>query len=799
MRKIYFAFVLILLYHNLKAQVGINTTTPDASSMLDISSTDKGLLIPRITAAQRTAILTPANGLQVYDTTTNQLYYYNGTAWTVIASGTNYWTLSGTNLYNNSGTNLGIGTTTPADKLHVLGNARIDGGKIDFRNTGQSIFIGEGAGTNDDLTNNGNVAIGYFSSNSNISGASNTAVGYNSLKNSTASNNSAFGYESLLSNTTGTSNTAFGYNSLRGNTTGNQNTAFGYSVLSNAVSSQNTAFGVFNLQNTTGNSNTAIGYDCLSSDTTGSRNISLGYQTLRGNSSGNDNIALGYRALLSNTTQSNNIAFGTNALFNAIANGNISIGVNSGLSTTTGGNNVYLGTQAGQNTTTGGNNVYIGFQTGITNTANSANTFLGYRAGALNTGANNVFIGNQAGENETTSNKLYIDNSNTTTPLLYGDFATDILRVNGTLNINNLYSLPTTAGTANYVLQTNGTGTTSWVNPSTLSISETDPQVSSTTSNMIPKWNGTTLTDGIIYDNGTNIGISTTTPSEKIDIIGSGRSKVRTTSTTTEAGFTAVSTSGAGAYNEFSTYSSGSTFTRWSFGKNDDAESGSNAGSDFYINRYADDGTYLNRVLNIKRSNGYVGIGGNILPTAPLEVSGKTKTTNFQMTTGGTNNYILQSDATGNATWVNPTSLSITENDPQVSSTTNNMIPKWNGTTLTDGIIYDNGINVGIANTVPTSLLDVNGASAFKISVQSGSSTITLDNTATVWYFTGTSDISLPLASTCSNRLYRIVNRNAITRNISSFTDMSGNTITSINPNSFIEIISDGTNWLQIN
>ena len=63
--------------------VGIGTTSPHSSSILEINSTSKGLLIPRMTTAQRTAIATPAAGLQVYDTTTNSYWYYNGTAWTV--------------------------------------------------------------------------------------------------------------------------------------------------------------------------------------------------------------------------------------------------------------------------------------------------------------------------------------------------------------------------------------------------------------------------------------------------------------------------------------------------------------------------------------------------------------------------------------------------------------------------------------------------------------------------------------------------------------------------------------------
>lgn len=66
---------------NLYSQVGINTTTPDPSSVLDITSTTQGMLTPRMTSAQRIAITTPATGLLVYDTDENAFYYFNGTAW----------------------------------------------------------------------------------------------------------------------------------------------------------------------------------------------------------------------------------------------------------------------------------------------------------------------------------------------------------------------------------------------------------------------------------------------------------------------------------------------------------------------------------------------------------------------------------------------------------------------------------------------------------------------------------------------------------------------------------------------
>jgi hypothetical protein len=107
--------------------LAINTdgSTANASAMLDVKSTTKGLLIPRMTTAQRTAIGSPATGLQVYDTDLNLLHFYNGSSWTALTAGTNFWTLSGGHIYNNTGTNVGIGATAPGDKLEVNGNIRL--------------------------------------------------------------------------------------------------------------------------------------------------------------------------------------------------------------------------------------------------------------------------------------------------------------------------------------------------------------------------------------------------------------------------------------------------------------------------------------------------------------------------------------------------------------------------------------------------------------------------------------------------------------------------------------------------
>ena len=69
--------------------VGVGTTTPAASAALDVTSTSKGLLLPRMTSAQRVAIPNPVTGLFVFQTNgTPGLYYYIGTTWVNLGTGT---------------------------------------------------------------------------------------------------------------------------------------------------------------------------------------------------------------------------------------------------------------------------------------------------------------------------------------------------------------------------------------------------------------------------------------------------------------------------------------------------------------------------------------------------------------------------------------------------------------------------------------------------------------------------------------------------------------------------------------
>ena len=86
MKKIFYLFIALLFITRANAQgVGIGTPTPNSKAALDITSTTKGFLLPRMTDTQRDAISSPPAGLMIYCTTCvgglGEPQYYNGTKW----------------------------------------------------------------------------------------------------------------------------------------------------------------------------------------------------------------------------------------------------------------------------------------------------------------------------------------------------------------------------------------------------------------------------------------------------------------------------------------------------------------------------------------------------------------------------------------------------------------------------------------------------------------------------------------------------------------------------------------------
>ncbi|MEP6712831.1 MAG: hypothetical protein ABJA37_10465, partial [Ferruginibacter sp.] len=184
MNKFIFSVLLIILRTvGFSQSVGIGTTTPDASSVLELKANNKGFLPPRMTASEKGLIPSPKAGLLIYQTDgTPGLYLYNGTAWVAVAgvsSGTG-WALTG-NSATNPATNF-VGTIDNQTLKFRVNN--INAGEIN--------------------TINANTGLGQFTFSGTGTGGQNTALGYNSLTNNTDGNdNTGAGLGSLYSNTTG--------------------------------------------------------------------------------------------------------------------------------------------------------------------------------------------------------------------------------------------------------------------------------------------------------------------------------------------------------------------------------------------------------------------------------------------------------------------------------------------------------------------------------------------------------------------------------------------------------------------
>lgn len=408
------------------------------------------------------------NELQALSISNDTVYLSNGGF--IKLPATNAWSLNGNN-GTVDGTNF-IGTTDNVSLSFKVNNQKA--GRIDHLIYNTSFGYQAGNLT---TAGNNNTATGYRALYLNATGNNNTANGSGALYSNIGFNNTANGMNALYFNTTGAGNTGNGASALFFNITGNNNTANGYQALySNTSGSNNTANGMGALYNNTGNDNTASGYRALYLNTTGTGNSASGYQAGYSNSTGNNNTANGYRALYLNATGVNNTANGMGALYSNIGTNNTANGMNALYLNTSGADNTATGTTALFSNSTGTNNTANGFRSLYNNTAshNSAlgsysledntggyntalgsyayrnnttgnyNTIIGSQAGENNlTGSSNVFIGYAAGYNETGSNKLYIANHPTNTPLIYGDFATGNVGIGTTTSGEKL----TVAGT----------------------------------------------------------------------------------------------------------------------------------------------------------------------------------------------------------------------------------------------------------------------------------------------------------------------------------------------------------------
>lgn len=416
MIKSYLLLVLVICAYSAKAQnIAINETgaAPDPSAMLDITSSNKGILIPRL--PDQTIIAAPVEGLLVYNTTDDGFWYFDGTQWIPLLGGNLGWRIVG-----NDGTDPVINFlgTTDEQPLMIRVNNQ-SAGRIDWMSELAGSVIGRKGVT-------------------------------------------AIGNNALSGNTSGRNNTAFGFDAGSTLTTGSQNTLVGSQAgLNIAGTSDNTFVGhQSGYLLTTGATNTAIGTMAGRQMTSANRNTYVGFEAGNGNVTGNDNVCVGYFAGGEGPFNggNDNVCVGSLAgRYLTESNGNVMVGYQAGEQNRTGGfNNTFVGYRSGK----GGNNefetpgpfnaflghnsgkdcincqrnVFVGQAAGEKISSGQENVFLGRRAGFnMLSGSGNILIGNRAGEflAPTTSNRLVIANNlNQADALITGDFATNQVGIN---------------------------------------------------------------------------------------------------------------------------------------------------------------------------------------------------------------------------------------------------------------------------------------------------------------------------------------------------------------------------------
>jgi len=420
--KLYLLISLLLLTGIGSAQVAINSTgnDPDGSSMLDVSASDKGVLIPRLTHAQREAISLPAAGLLIYQTDSVPLpgFYFNaGTPgdpiWTKLSHGAVSQIMSEDSLNK---VDVGTGNI----EFYTMGaeQMRIDGtGQIEMYGP---LKITSGTPANGKVLTSdsfGNATWKTPTGGGGLQSEITDADNDTRIQTEMTPDEDAIHFEAG-----GSHAMSMYHDGIDGLVSLSYDWDFSLSQNMIMSSSTSASEGVI----FKGGSRFLHDYRSVGTD---GANTFLGYNAGNFSMSGSSseasyNTGAGAGTLYSLTTGAYNTASGAYALNK----------VNSG------DNNAALGTASLYKTNSGGTNTAVGSYSGYNNQS----------------GSGNVFLGHKAGYNETGSNKLYIDNSDTGTPLIYGEFDNDKLTVNGQLKI--------TGGTPGdgKVLTSDASGLASW-------------------------------------------------------------------------------------------------------------------------------------------------------------------------------------------------------------------------------------------------------------------------------------------------------------------------------------------------
>lgn len=414
--------------------IAINNSgnTADESALLDVQSTDKGVLIPRMSQTQREAINNPANGLLVFDLNSQGFWFYDNAQWVELTR------LSQLSDLDND-TDIEVEATPDEDAIRmriqgdpglVLQQSSNGVHRFDTYEYSRNLFFGHNAGMNSSsgfntflgyetgMENIGgaqNVFIGYQAGMNNEEGDGTIAIGYRAGQQNTGSFNIFMGRHAGLINGDATGNTFIGYNSGDSNTSGSNNVFLGYNTaISNVDGASNTFVGQGSgFYNASGSDNTFVGMGSGRRNRTGERNVAVGNNALGTTSTSGDhgdgNTALGYRAGFTLNTSSHNSYLGEYAgYYNEIGDGNTVLGSEAGYFMTNGNCNTVLGFRAYRHNNGGMKNIAIG-DSSMLNTTGSYNISIGDMAGLQSEGSHNIFIGRDAGaENDNSNENVFI-------------------------------------------------------------------------------------------------------------------------------------------------------------------------------------------------------------------------------------------------------------------------------------------------------------------------------------------------------------------------------------------------------
>jgi collagen type VII alpha len=698
-------------------------------------------------------------------------------------------------------------------------------GTLEVNNTGRSVYMGSSAGLADpytaDLGNVGigsnalqknarlggqNVAVGFYALQNNISGQANTVMGYGTMGNATGNSNVAVGSSIALNMVSGDNNTFIGTsagyynigsnNVFLGNSAGFNEAGSNKLYISNSTTSTPLLYGDFNNNRLTINDSLTSEYFQMTNG------ASSGY-VLQSDANGNGKwvsaSSLGSTAW--SLTGNSGTVDGTNFI-GTTDNVPFTIRVNNQTAGRIDNSkqNTFLGYEAGA-VDTGTGNTFIGFNTGKANSGGGTNTGVGLSALLNNTtGSNNNAFGNTALENNTTGGQntamgsgALSSNTTATGNSAYG-YSSMISNSSGTVNIaiglQSLYSNNTGsanaglgAGALNANTSGNGNIAIGYVAGykalgSFNVFIGNEAGYNETGSNKLYIANNTTTTPLLYGDfNNSHLTINDSLTSEYFQMTnGAANGYVLQSDANGNGKWVSAALAAVLAGTGLS-YSGSTLNSVWTTSGNNIYNNNSGAVG---IGTPTPTSQLANTATNILGADGQ-GVNSNSLTWAQTGTG----------YTGAFYNASANASAQGLAVKIAGTAstnrlLDLSTGAASATAGTSVMVVQGNG-------------YVGINNSAPASTLDVNGSVGAKIQSGIAAGTTNPDATGMVWrYTTGTGTITLPDASTCTNRIYAIINQTGATRTISSYRDLTTTAQTTLSTSTSLWIMSDGTNWYQI-